>query len=81
VYALFHFCAGLGSGWDVVLPSGWAMPFWLAFVFRGGRTCGLHEANALSFECGWNHQLNPDTSAGRAQDILNENELKVKHFK
>lgn len=39
---LIHRPGGSGSssrglstdGWDVILPAGWAMPFWIAFVYR-----------------------------------------------
>ncbi|XP_066235296.1 ribonucleases P/MRP protein subunit POP1 isoform X1 [Saccopteryx leptura] len=35
---------GWGSGWDVLLPKGWAMAFWIPFIYRGARVGGLKEA-------------------------------------
>uniref|UniRef100_A0A480U8K2 Ribonucleases P/MRP protein subunit POP1 n=1 Tax=Sus scrofa TaxID=9823 RepID=A0A480U8K2_PIG len=34
---------GWGSGWDVLLPKGWGMAFWIPFVYRGARVGGLKE--------------------------------------
>lgn len=31
-----------GSGWDLLLPKGWAMAFWVPLVYRGVRVGGLH---------------------------------------
>ncbi|XP_004640117.1 ribonucleases P/MRP protein subunit POP1 [Octodon degus] len=35
---------GWGSGWDVILPKGWGMAFWIPFIYRGARVGGLKEA-------------------------------------
>ncbi|KAH0617542.1 hypothetical protein JD844_015902 [Phrynosoma platyrhinos] len=35
---------GWGSGWDIYLPKGWGMAFWLPFIYRGARVGGLQEA-------------------------------------
>ncbi|CAH7118168.1 ribonucleases P/MRP protein subunit POP1 [Phodopus roborovskii] len=35
---------GWGSGWDVLLPKGWGMAFWIPFVYQGARVGGLKEA-------------------------------------
>ncbi|XP_036987017.2 ribonucleases P/MRP protein subunit POP1 isoform X1 [Artibeus jamaicensis] len=35
---------GWGSGWDVLLPKGWGMAFWISFIYRGARAGGLKEA-------------------------------------
>ncbi|XP_016053956.1 PREDICTED: ribonucleases P/MRP protein subunit POP1 [Miniopterus natalensis] len=32
-----------GSGWDVLLPKGWGMAFWIPFIYRGARVGGLKE--------------------------------------
>lgn len=60
--------AGYGSGWDIILPSGWAMAFWIAFVYRGARTGGLKESQTLALEQGVPFFPNdfPDTPAGEA---------------
>ncbi|XP_066481384.1 ribonucleases P/MRP protein subunit POP1 [Tiliqua scincoides] len=34
---------GWGSGWDIYLPKGWGMAFWLPFIYRGARVGGLQE--------------------------------------
>ncbi|KAK7885993.1 hypothetical protein WMY93_025614 [Mugilogobius chulae] len=31
-----------GAGWDILLPKGWGMAFWVPLVFRGVREGGLH---------------------------------------
>uniref|UniRef100_A0A8C1UY49 POP1 homolog, ribonuclease P/MRP subunit n=1 Tax=Cyprinus carpio TaxID=7962 RepID=A0A8C1UY49_CYPCA len=31
-----------GSGWDLLLPKGWGMAFWVPLVYRGVRVGGLH---------------------------------------
>ncbi|PFX27928.1 Ribonucleases P/MRP protein subunit POP1 [Stylophora pistillata] len=60
--------AGYRSGWDIILPSGWAMAFWMAFVYRGARTGGLRESQTLALEQGMPFFPNdfPDTPAGEA---------------
>lgn len=47
-----HLDTGYGSGWDIVLPTNWAMPFWIAFVYRGAKPCGLRDLRSLSMESG-----------------------------
>uniref|UniRef100_A0A674HXU4 POP1 homolog, ribonuclease P/MRP subunit n=1 Tax=Terrapene triunguis TaxID=2587831 RepID=A0A674HXU4_9SAUR len=34
---------GWGSGWDIYLPKGWGMAFWIPFIYRGARVGGLQE--------------------------------------
>ncbi|XP_043972906.1 ribonucleases P/MRP protein subunit POP1 [Gambusia affinis] len=31
-----------GAGWDLLLPKGWGMAFWVPLVYRGVRVAGLH---------------------------------------
>ncbi|CAL9705268.1 unnamed protein product [Knipowitschia caucasica] len=31
-----------GAGWDILLPKGWGMAFWVPLVYRGVREGGLH---------------------------------------
>ena len=47
---LIHQDNDFGSGWDVVVPAGWAMPFWMNLVFRGARVGGLQQLAQLSLE-------------------------------
>ncbi|XP_016013339.1 ribonucleases P/MRP protein subunit POP1 isoform X3 [Rousettus aegyptiacus] len=35
---------GWGGGWDVLLPKGWGMAFWIPLIYRGARAGGLKEA-------------------------------------
>ncbi|XP_036596891.1 ribonucleases P/MRP protein subunit POP1 [Trichosurus vulpecula] len=35
---------GWGSGWDILLPKGWGMAFWIPFIYHGARVGGLKEA-------------------------------------
>uniref|UniRef100_A0A8C9F1Y4 POP1 homolog, ribonuclease P/MRP subunit n=1 Tax=Pavo cristatus TaxID=9049 RepID=A0A8C9F1Y4_PAVCR len=39
---------GWGSGWDIYLPKGWGMAFWIPFIYRGVRVGGLQEASKHS---------------------------------
>lgn len=34
---------GYANGWDLILPSGWGMPFWMSFIYNGCRAVGLEE--------------------------------------
>ncbi|CAN8025384.1 unnamed protein product, partial [Ixodes persulcatus] len=74
---------GFGSGWDVVLPSHWARPFWIALVYRGARAAGLRELRSLSLETGYpcfpfDH---PDTRATQEYEEANRRELMAKHLR
>lgn len=40
------------SGWDLVLPKSWAMPFWMCCIHFGARAIGQNELNYLYFESG-----------------------------
>ena len=56
-----------GSGWDLILPSNWGMPFWVSLVYRGARACGMKELQKCSLEAQTLHFPSdyPDTSAGQ----------------
>ncbi|XP_056378334.1 ribonucleases P/MRP protein subunit POP1 [Hyla sarda] len=34
---------GWGSGWDICLPKGWGMAFWIPLIYRGVRVGGLQQ--------------------------------------
>ncbi|KAL9980334.1 hypothetical protein ACROYT_G008906 [Oculina patagonica] len=76
--------AGYGSGWDIILPSGWAMAFWIAFVYRGARTGALQESQTLALEQGVLFFPNdfPDTPAGEAHNkkLKEDGEAKYKRY-
>ncbi|CAN8005144.1 unnamed protein product [Ixodes pacificus] len=74
---------GFGSGWDVVLPSHWARPFWIALVYRGARAAGLRELRSLSLETGYPCFPfdYPDTRATQEYEEANRRELMAKHLR
>ncbi|KAF8985601.1 hypothetical protein BGZ46_003296 [Entomortierella lignicola] len=37
-------------GWTLMLPKGWAMPFWKSMIFAGARPGGLRERRSFHFE-------------------------------
>ncbi|XP_076662213.1 POP1 ribonuclease P/MRP subunit isoform X2 [Halictus rubicundus] len=51
---------GLSSAIDIVLPAGWAMPFWLACIFRCVRVGALRESRSIAFE--YQNVKSPDTN-------------------
>ncbi len=57
----------IGGGWDVILPEGWARPFWGALVFAGGRASALNDIERLHLELDEPSfpQDFPNTPAGR----------------
>nr|XP_022920798.1 ribonucleases P/MRP protein subunit POP1 [Onthophagus taurus] len=59
---------GYSSGWDLIIPSGWALPTWLTLVMWGARTGGLRESESIQFEKGRPNVLEPDTKAGREEN-------------
>ena len=74
---------GYGSGWDVLLPSGWGMAFWVAMIYRGARAGGALESRSCALQQGVPHFPDDyiDTAAGRdAADALCK-ELEVKQAK
>lgn len=42
----------LFTGWDIVIPNGWAMAFWMCLVHLGARAIGKNELDYLLFESG-----------------------------
>ena len=57
----------IGTGFDLVLPSNWAMSFWIALIYRGARACGTRELRKCSLEALVPHfpEDYPDTLAGQ----------------
>jgi len=71
--------AGFGSGWDLILPAGWSMAFWMSLVYRGAKAVGLREQRSLAFEAG---QLTcpdscPDTPSGAKINLSRAAELRL----
>ncbi|XP_004931529.2 ribonucleases P/MRP protein subunit POP1 [Bombyx mori] len=71
---------GYGSGWDIIVPAGYGLPFWLTFIMFGGRSGGLRETENLAFEMGECY-FPPDSAAGKLEEKRIENELKEKYFR
>lgn len=73
--------SGQGSGFDILLPKGWAMPFWLGFVYRGARCGGLKELESVAYESRSLLFPNdfPDTTAGLEFELEQERECVEKY--
>ncbi|XP_075979234.1 POP1 ribonuclease P/MRP subunit [Anticarsia gemmatalis] len=71
---------GYGSGWDIIMPSGYALPFWLTFIMFGARSGALRETESLSFEMG-ECFLPPDSNAGNEHEKRIESELRDRYFR
>lgn len=69
---------GFGSGWDVILPTGWGMPFWLAFQYRTSHAIGLQAHDMILFESGYMQfpVFYPDTASGK--EYMNSISKKLK---
>lgn len=72
---------GYCSGWDVILPSGWAQPIWLSLIMHGAKPGGIRETNSMQFELGKPSIFPPDTEAGELECKRIAEELKNKYFK
>lgn len=71
---------GYGSGWDIIVPSGYSLPFWLTFIMYGARSGGLRETKSLAFEMGECY-LPPDSNAGKDHENRIESELRDRYFR
>ncbi|KAL0132065.1 hypothetical protein PUN28_000084 [Cardiocondyla obscurior] len=75
---------GFGSGIDIIIPTKWAMPFWLALLMQCVRVGGLQESKSIAFE-----SLNPnapdindpDSSAYTKEALITKKELTEKYFR
>ncbi|XP_074056573.1 ribonucleases P/MRP protein subunit POP1 [Macrotis lagotis] len=72
---------GWGSGWDILLPKGWGMAFWIPFIYRGARVGGLKEGLIHSRYKGAPNipEDFPDCPAGVLFAIEQENNLLEKY--
>ncbi|XP_037970774.2 ribonucleases P/MRP protein subunit POP1 [Plutella xylostella] len=71
---------GYGCGWDIIVPSGYGLPFWQTFIMFGARPGGLRETESLSFEMGECY-LPPDSLAGNTEEKRIEADMKEKYFR
>lgn len=70
---------GFASGWDLIVPAGWGMPFWISLMYaNGNRAIGQEELLAMRLETG--QFVFPedfaDTVSGRA--MLRDEEKRLK---
>ncbi|XP_034942493.1 ribonucleases P/MRP protein subunit POP1 [Chelonus insularis] len=75
---------GFNSGIDIIVPSGWALPFWLSFVYRCVRPGGLREYRSILFESLMlkSPEINhPDTPSYIKEAEETTNELTEKYFR
>lgn len=75
--------AGYGCGWDIILPSGWSLPFWIALNHSEAHPAGLQELRHISFE---RPELifpdnYPDTCAGVEMNLSEYVKAKEKYGK
>ncbi|KOC65685.1 Ribonucleases P/MRP protein subunit POP1 [Habropoda laboriosa] len=75
---------GLCSGIDIIFPSNWAVPFWIACIFRCARVGALRESKSIAFEYE-NMQSpdvnDPDTPVYTREALSTKLELKEKYFR
>ncbi|CAK1545025.1 unnamed protein product [Leptosia nina] len=71
---------GYGSGWDIIVPSGYGLAFWLTFVMFGARSGGLRETEHLALEMGECY-FPPDSESGKLEEKRMELHLRDIYFK
>ncbi|KAM9798405.1 ribonucleases P/MRP protein subunit POP1 [Neosynchiropus ocellatus] len=72
-----HEMSSWGAGWDLLLPKGWGMAFWIPLVYRGVRIAGLNMSLKHSQNKGVPHFPHdyPDCPAGASYQEEQEAEL------
>ncbi|GBP58115.1 hypothetical protein EVAR_40659_1 [Eumeta japonica] len=71
---------GYGCGWDIIMPSGYGLPFWQTLIMFGARAGGLREFESIALEMGECY-MPPDCNSGIQNEIRIEKELKEKYFR
>lgn len=59
--------SNLGSGWDLIVPSGYGLSMWLSLIRCGAKSGGWREIETISNEMGMEVHL-PDTISGKKDD-------------
>ncbi|EFN68946.1 Ribonucleases P/MRP protein subunit POP1 [Camponotus floridanus] len=75
--------SGLGSRIDIIIPSRWAMAFWMALLMRSPLVGGLRETKLVVFESlgPYGPDINdPDTPAYREEASTRKEELTNEYF-
>jgi ribonuclease P/MRP protein subunit POP1 len=71
---------GYGSGWDVVVPSGYGLILWHNLILWGAKAGGLRETETLNRESGHDDHL-PDTIYARKEAERKFAEKREKYFR
>ncbi|XP_055906302.1 ribonucleases P/MRP protein subunit POP1 [Eupeodes corollae] len=71
---------GYACGWDVIIPSGYGMSFWLSLIMFGAKPGGLREFESIQRELGTDQFL-PDSVPGVKESAERQLELRVKYFR
>lgn len=76
---------GMGAGWDLILPAGWALPFWIALQYATARAVGLdfqrHFATETADQVAGFPRFWPDTEVGRVFQEQEKEELTKRYFR
>ncbi|CAG7838023.1 unnamed protein product [Allacma fusca] len=70
-------------GFDLILPAGWTMAFWIAFAYRAVRVTGLRDSVSCAFETGNLHSPYfppPDSYFGAAEKLTTEESKRGEYF-
>lgn len=72
-----------GSGWDIILPAGWGMSFWMNLTFNGARVGGQREMTHLALESGSLDLLRqmPDSKITKVEMEKDKEILKLVHLR
>ncbi|KAI4496988.1 hypothetical protein M0802_007936 [Mischocyttarus mexicanus] len=74
----------LGSGVDIIIPSRWAMPFWLSFILHCARVGALRESKSIvleGFDINSPNFFEPDTPAYEKEALIIKEEWEKKYFR
>ncbi|XP_033224394.1 ribonucleases P/MRP protein subunit POP1 [Belonocnema kinseyi] len=75
---------GFASGFDIIIPAGWSLPFWLSFIFRCVRPGGLRESRSIIFESlnmSSPDLFHPGTPAYKRESLHRKQKLKETYFR
>jgi len=72
---------GTEHGWDLVIPAGWAMSFWMCMVYAGCRTAGSQELEHFELEHFKGKSVDlEDSEFGKCEANLRQQQIRKKHF-
>ena len=75
--------AGFGSGWDIIAPSGWGAPLFLALALSTARVGGVMDKKHCQLEMTRPHEPDdlPDTVAGQQHAAQVAEQLQLAHYR